>query len=83
MTTARRLHLRIERVVIDGAPEVRGERLVPAMVEELERCLADTRTPVEQAEELTVEVGRAPEAAGRAIARALYAELPAEVRDAG
>ena len=81
MNRARRVRVHIERIVVDGAADLRGERLSEAIVDELTWRLVNGPSPAEERGELTVELDRAPEAAGRTIAAALHARLITRVRD--
>ena len=76
MTGPVRVH--IDRLVIDGVPDVRGDLLGAAMVDELRR-LAVTGAPPIDVDEITIDIELSPVAGGRAIAAVVHSMLIAEV----
>jgi hypothetical protein len=79
MTRPGRVRVHIERLVVHGAPEVRGELLAEAMTAELARLASTGAPPSDPPDELAVDLLRDPLAGGRAIAATVHARLIAEV----
>ena len=72
------VRVHIERLVIDGAPDVRGDLLGEAIVDELRRLAAIGAPPIVD-REVTVDIEQSPVAGGRGIAAVIHAQLIAEV----
>ena len=79
MTRPGRVRVHIERLVVHGAPEVRGELLSGAIVAELARLASVGAPPSDPPDEHAIDIVRDPVAAGRAIAATVHARLIAEV----
>jgi hypothetical protein len=73
------VRLHIERLVVDGAPGVRADRLTEALVAELRRLAAIAAPPVDTEAELVIDLERSPVAGGRAIAAVIHSHLITEV----
>ncbi|MBL7501511.1 hypothetical protein [Frankia nepalensis] len=76
-----RVRVRVERLVVDGAPGVPADLLAGAVADELRRLASRGAPPAPVAAELPVDPVGDPVGAGRAIAAALHARLLAEVAD--
>lgn len=79
MTRPGRVRIHIGRLIVDGAPEVRGELLFDAMAAELVRLASTGAPPSGPPYEHAVDIVRDPVAGGRAIAATVHARLIAEV----
>ena len=79
MTRPGRVRVHIERLVVHGAPDVRGELLAEAIIGELVRLASAGAPPFNPPDELAVDIERDPVTSGRAIAAAVHARLIAEV----
>ena len=79
MTRPGRVRIRIEHLVVHGAPDVRAELLSEAIVAELVRLASAGAPPSNLPDELAVDIERDPVAGGRAIAATVHARLIAEV----
>lgn len=79
MTRPDRVRVRIERLVVHGAPDLRAELLAEAIVSELGRLASAGAPPSSPPDELAVDIERDPVAGGRAIAAVVHARLIAEV----
>lgn len=77
MTAAARVH--IERLVIDGAPDVDSRILVASLLEALRERLSEQRPARIAMPEIVTDVEQDPGASGAAIAEAVYARILAEV----
>ena len=78
MNRPSRVRVHIERLVVDGAPDVRAELLSEAIVDELVRQASTGAPPSNLPDELAVDIVRDPVASGRAIAAAVHTRLIAE-----
>jgi hypothetical protein len=74
-----RLWVHIDRLVLEGAPEVSGDLLAASIVAELTRLGSSMDPPLEVPDEIRADLVRAPAVGGREIAAALHARLAAEV----
>ena len=79
MTRPRRVRIHIERLVVDGAPDVRAELLSEAIVAELARLASVGTPPSNPPDYLAVDIVGDPVASGRAIAATVHTWLIAEV----
>jgi hypothetical protein len=77
-----RIRVRIDRLVVDGAPGVRADLLATSISDELARLAGGRLAAVEVPRELRVDLVRDPDAGGREIAAALHARLMTEIADA-
>jgi hypothetical protein len=79
MTRPGHVRINIGRLIVHGAPEVRGELLFDAMAAELVRLASTGAPPAYPPGELAIDLVRDPLAGGRAIAAIVHARLIAEV----
>jgi hypothetical protein len=82
MTGSSVYRVRVGRLVVDGAPEVRTDLLVLGVREELSALLAAGLPAAEVGRELVIDIDALPYQAGRAVAGALYDRVIGEVGDA-
>lgn len=82
MNRPKRVRLRIDRLVVDGLPQVRADILADAIAEELKRLAARNEPPTPIGPELDVDLLQGPERGGREIAAVIHARLLAEVAGA-
>lgn len=79
MTGPGRVRVHIERLIVHGAPDVRGDLLSGAIVAELVRLASINAPPSNPPDEHAIDIVRDPVAGGRAIAATVHARLIAEV----
>jgi hypothetical protein len=82
MTDSSRYCVRVGRLVVDGAPEVRTDLLILGLREELTALLAAGIPAAEAGRELVIDIDAQPYQAGQAVAGALYNRAIGEVGDA-
>jgi len=78
MNGASRLRVHVERLVVDGLPDLRADRLSEGLVAELCKLAVRGAPPIDIPDELVVDLEHDPETAGRALAAVVHARLIAE-----
>lgn len=76
-----RIRVHLERIVVDGAPDVSADRLTAALVNELRRLAAAGAAPEPVPAELVVDLVGDPVGGGRALAAVLHSTLIAQAVD--
>jgi hypothetical protein len=77
-----RIRVRIDRLVVDGAPGLRADVLAATLTEELTRLAAGSAAAAQVPRELCVDLVGHPDSGGCEIAAALHARLMTEIADA-